>query len=274
MRQGMVITVQNGEQEFIRGLKRQSSVIMAIIFKEIKVRMRTSKFAIFYVLIEPMIYILVIAAIRYLFRTTLVDGLHVMIWIPLGISAYLIFTRSITKVPSAISRNAALLDYPQVKPIDPVIAIFIIEMTLTIIASTLAIFLIWWFIGVAPALPRPLEAIGLLAILLTGSFGAALLLAVYGTFYENILRTVRLLNRPMIFISSVIFSVHQLPPKVQGYLAWNPLLQFIEYFRHYAAGQQVFPEGDLVYACLVSAVLLGIGSIAYYANRYTLVQSR
>lgn len=274
MRQGTVVTVHDGDQSLVRGLKRQSSVIIAIIFKEFKVRQRTSRFGLFYVLVEPMIFIIAIASIRYLFRTTSVDGLHVLIWVPLGVTPYLIFKRSITKVPAAIKGNQGLLDYPQVKPIDPLIAIFILEMTMTIVASAMAMFLIWWVTGVAPSLPRPLEAMGLLAALLAGSFGAALLMGVYGTFYENVPRTMKILSRPLIFISGVIFSVNMMPSWVREYLAWNPLLQFVEHFRLYAAGHQTFPEADLGYACFVSSLVLGVGFLAYYANRYALVQSR
>jgi capsular polysaccharide transport system permease protein len=274
MRVGTVITVKDGEPSLVRGLRRQSSVIMAIIFKDFKVRQRTSKFGIFYVLIEPMVFILAIASIRYLFRMTSVDGLHVLIWIPLGVALFLIFMRSVTKIPSALKSNQGLLDFPQVKPIDPVIAIFILEMTLTMVASGMAMFLIWWVMGVGPWFPRPLEAIGVIAALLAGCFGLALLLAVYGTFYENIPRTIRFLNRPIIFLSGVIFSVNVLPAYVREYLAWNPLLQFIEHFRLYAAGHAMIPEADLGYACFASALALGLGVIAYYANRHKLVQSR
>jgi len=274
MRQGTVITVQDGGQDLIRGLKRQVSVVTAIIFKDFKVRQRTSKFGIFYVLIEPMVYILAISSIRFLFRSTSVDGIHVLIWVPLGVSAYLIFKRSITKVTSAITGNEGLLDFPQVKPIDPVIAIFILEMALTMVASCLALLIIWWFVDISPSFPRPLEAMGVIAVLLAGSFGVALLLAVYGTFYENIPRTMRFINRPMIFLSGVVFPVSSLPTNIREYLAWNPILQFIEHFRYYAAGIPMIPEADLGYACFVASVLLGLGVIAYYANRYRLVQSR
>jgi capsular polysaccharide transport system permease protein len=274
MRQGTVVTVQDSGPNLLRGLKRQSSVVMAIIFKEIKVRQRTSKFGMFYVLIEPIIFIVMIAAIRYLFRTTSVDGLHVLIWIPLGVTLFLIFRHSVSKVPSAIRSNEGLLDYPQVKPIDPLIAIFILEMTMTMVASCIAMFLIWWFMGLGPTFPQPLEAIGVIVATLAGCFGLALLLGVYGTFYENIPRTIRFLNRPMIFISGVIFSVSVMPTYVREWLSWNPLLQFIEHFRLYAAGHRTFPEADLGYACFVSAFMLGLGFIAYYANRYRLVQSR
>lgn len=274
MRQGTVITVHEDGPDLLRGLKRQSSVVMAIIFKEIKVRQRTSKFGMFYVLIEPIIFIVMIAGIRYLLRTTSVDGMHVLIWIPLGVTLFLIFRHSVSKVPSAIRSNEGLLDYPQVKPIDPLIAIFILEMTMTMVASAIAIFLIWWFMDIGPTFPQPLEAIGVVVATLAGCFGLALLLGVYGTFYENIPRTIRFLNRPMIFISGVIFAVSAMPAYVREWLSWNPLLQFIEYFRHYAAGHKIFPEADLGYACFVSAFMLGLGFIAYYANRYRLVQSR
>ena len=275
MRQGTVITIRDGENDLVRGLQRQWSVIMAIIFKEIKLRSRTSKFGIVYVLIEPMVFILAISAVRWLLRgRELVDGLHVLIWIPLGVGAFLMVRRAISKIPTAINSNDGLLDYPQVKPIDPVIAVFILEMILTMLGSCLAIILIWWFVDVVPSFPRPLEAIGVLALLLAGCFGLSLFLAVYGTFYENIPRTVRFLNRPLIFISGVMFPVSTLPKEVREYLAWNPLLQFIEYIRLYAAGHPTFPEADLAYGGFVSASMLGVGFIAYYANRYRLVQSR
>lgn len=274
MRVGTVITVQDGDHQLIRGLKRQSSVIVAIVFKEIKVRQRTSKFGMFYVLLEPMVYIIAISAVRFAFRTTMIDGLHVLIWIPLGVSVYLAFKHSVSKIPMAIKTNRGLLDYPQVKPIDPLVAEFMLEIALTMVASTVAIFLIWWFLDLGPTFPQPLEAIGVVAALLAGCFGVALLLAVYGSFYENIPRTIKFLIRPVIFMSGVVFPVTALPTYIREYLAWNPLLQFIEHFRLYAAGHPPFPEADLGYACLCSALVLGIGCIAYYANRYRLVQSR
>ena len=275
MAQGTVVTVQGGDQSLVRGLKRQSSVILAIIFKEIKVRSRTSKFGLMYVLIEPIIYIIAITMIRWLIRgREEVDGLHVAIWIPLGVAAYLIFMRAVTKIPSAIASNKGLLDYPQVKPIDPLVGIFILEMLLTMLGSSLAIFLIWWFFDQFPSLPKPLEAIGVIAALLAGSMGLALIIGVYGTFYENIPRTLKFVNRPMIFISDVILPISMLPAAIREYLAWNPLLQFVQHFRLYAAGQRTIPEADLGYALLCSALVLGVGMIAYYANRYRLVQSR
>ena len=275
MAQGTVITVQDGGQNLARGLKRQSSVILAIIFKEIKVRSRTSKFGLMFVVIEPIIYIIAITMVRWLLRGRVeVDGLHVLIWIPLGVSAYLMFMRAMTKIPSAIGGNEGLLDYPQVKPIDPLIAVFILEMMLTMIGSILAIFLIWWFFDAFPSLPRPLEAIGVIAALLMFCLGVALFLGVYATYYENMSRLIRFLNRPMIFISDVILPVSMLPASFREYLAWNPLLQFVQHFRLYAAGQRTIPEADLSYAVLVSILMLGVGMIAYYANRYKLVQSR
>lgn len=274
MNRGSVITIRDGEHALFRGAKRQSSVIMAILFKEFKVQLRNSKFGLFYVIIEPMVLILMLSTIWYMFRMTEIEGVHVLIYLPLGVATFLIFKRSLASVPTAVQRNQGLLDYPQVKPIDSVIAVFTLEMCLTLIASTLAIFLIWWVTGIVPPFPRPLEAIGLLAMLLAGSFGCALLLSVYGTFYETIPRTIGLLRRPLIFISGVIFSVKGLPPDIQWYLSWNPLLHFVEGIRLYAAGHKVFMFWDLIYACLVSASMLGIGFLAYYANRYRMVQSR
>lgn len=274
MAHGSVITVRNGENELVRGLKRQSSVVMAIIFKEFKVRMRTSKFGLLYLIIEPMVMIVMLATLWYLFRKQEVDGLNVLIYLPLGVAPFLIFTRSIGTVPSAVHRNRGLLDYPQVKPIDCVIAVYIFEITLSLLASTLALLLIWWVAGIAPSFPRPLEAIGVLLALLIGAFGCALLLSVYGTFYENLPRTIGMLRRPLILMSGVIFPVTALPPAIQWYLSWNPLLQFIEGIRYFAAGHPVFMYWDLAYASVLSVAVFGIGYIAYYANRYRLVQSR
>lgn len=275
MGQGTVITVQGGGQSLLRGLKRQSSVVLAIIFKEIKVRSRTSKFGLMFLLIEPIIYIIAITMIRWLIRgREEVDGLHVLIWIPLGVAAFLIFMRGVSKIPSAIASNKGLLDYPQVKPVDPLIGVFILEMMLTMLGSCLAILLIWWFFDQFPSLPRPLEAIGVIVALLAGCLGLALILGVYGTFYENIPRLMKVVTRPMILISDVVLPISLLPASFREYLAWNPVLQFVQHFRLYAAGQRTIPEADLAYACMCSAVVLGVGIIAYYANRYRLVQSR
>jgi ABC-type polysaccharide/polyol phosphate export permease len=275
MGQGTVITVQGGGQSLVRGLKRQSSVILAIIFKEIKVRSRTSKFGLMFVLIEPMIYIIAITMIRWLIRGRAeVDGLHVADLDPprsrcvSDVHACRLEDSVGHRKQSRTARlSAGQTDRSAGRGLHPRDDADDARFEPGHLRH-LVVF------RPVPSLPRPLEAIGVIAALLAGCLGLALILGVYGTFYENIPRLMKFVNRPMIFISDVILPISMLPAAFREYLAWNPLLQFVQHFRLYAAGQRTIPEADLAYACLCSALVLGVGIIAYYANRYRLVQSR
>ncbi len=259
-------------QELKAGFTRFQSVIWALYFKEFKIRLGKSKTGIIWVLLEPVIAMVVISTIWLIIRRKTIENVHVMLYIGSGFIIYLIVRRGITPIPQGIKSNSSLLNYPGVKPIDTIFARFILEMWLHMIASILLFASLFWILGIHPTFPDPLlcfQAIGIAAML---SLGIGLLLGIYGTFYESVGKTVRVFTQPLMIMSGVIYSMNDLPQRGREALSWNPIVHLISAFRQGAFGTKPFAEYDLLYAVYLSIFILGISFIAYYANRFRLIQ--
>ena len=247
-------------------------MIWALIFKEYKIRLGKGRLGLLWVLVEPVVSMLMISVIWLTIGREKIENTHVMLYIGAGFVIFLIIRRGIAPVPFAITSNAALLNYPQVKPIDTVFARFILEMWLHAFASLWMFFSLWWFLDVAPTFPDPLMCITAIAVAMLLSLGIAMPLAVYGAFNEGITKAVGILSQPLMILSAVLYSMNDLPMKAREILAWNPIIHIIESFRYGAFGTKLFVGHNLYFPAFLGLILLGFGFVAYYANRFKLLQ--
>lgn len=254
------------------GWQRQSSVIQALIYKEFKMRLGISRLGLVWTLLEPIVAMTMISAIWLVIGRDKIDGVHTMLFIGAGFIIFLIIRLGMNVVSKAILANEALLNYPQVKPIDTVLARFIHEMALHTIAAVLLFFVLWWFLDLVPVFHDPLMMVTAYAVAMMMSLGVSLLLAIYGTFYPGIMKAVEFTSRPLMIGSAVIFSINDLPPVGRQVLAWNPIVHIIQQFRFGAFGTKLFAGHDILYPAMLGIILLGVGILAYYANRYKLIQ--
>lgn len=259
-------------QEIRYGSSRWSSVLFALIFKEFKVKLGKSKLGTLWVLLEPIISMSMISAIWLIIGRDKIDNTNVMLFIGSGFVVFIIVRRGIAPIPSGITVNQSLLNYPQVKPIDTILARYFLEMWLHMVASFLLFFTLWWVMNIFPSFPDPLEVIASVLVAMAMSLGIALLLAVYGTFYEGLMRIVTIISQPLMILSSVLYSMNDLPVKARDVLTWNPIVHIISSFRNGAFGTPLFRGHDLTYPAGLALILVGLGFVAYHANRFKLIQ--
>ncbi len=259
-------------QEFKTGFYRFKSVIWALFFKEFKIRLGKSKLGIVWVLLEPMIAMSLMSIIWLVIKRNTIENIHTMLYLGSGFIVFLIVRRGINPIPQGIKSNSSLLNYPGVKPIDTIFARFFLEMWLHSIASILLFATLFWTIGVHPTFPDPLLAFRAIGIAFMLSLGIGLLLGIYGQFYESVTKTVNILTQPLMIMSGVLYSMNDLPQKAREALSWNPIVQLISAFRQGALGIKPFEEYDLSYPTYLSIFVLGIAFVAYYANRFRLIQ--
>lgn len=259
-------------QQINLALRRQKSVLLALIFKDYKVRTGSGNVGLFWILLEPMVQITVLSMFWFFLGIHEIERIPVFEFIGLGVFGYLIIQRSLTIVPQAIVASRALLDYPQVKPFDCLFARFLLDMGLLTI-SLLAVFAgLAWFGGYIVAASDPLSFVAVVLLLMTLGFGLALVIGVYGTLYESLGRAVSIASRPLLFVSAVFYTIQQLPSEARDILQWNPLLHGIELARVYLLGMQRPAEISLTYLGMWAVSVLAFGLVAYVANRYRLIQ--
>jgi len=258
--------------EMRTGFHRQCNVVFALLFKEFRFKTSNGRLGLLWMVLEPITQILVLGTMWYLAGRTVIAGLNVGIFLATGVLPYLVVRRSLQDIPASLGANDAFYNYQQVKPIDAVIARFILDMLLMIVGGFLVFFLLAWFLGVWIELGNALPLIGIVLTAMTMSFGLSLLLATYGYLYDGLLKAVSAASRPLLFVSAVFYTPNDLPAEARYFLSWNPIVQIVEYVRYYALGIRLFPEADFRYVLLWTLGALFVGIIGYYANRFQLIE--
>jgi capsular polysaccharide transport system permease protein len=115
-----------------RGLTRQANVVFALIFKEFMGRASSGAglLGLFWALATPMIYALSLSTMWYLLARHDFYGVSPFLVMTTSIMPYLLVRHSLGHIPGAIGGNMGLYGYPQVKPIDALIARFILDAIL------------------------------------------------------------------------------------------------------------------------------------------------
>ncbi len=257
------------------GGRRQGNVLFALIFREIKSRAGQDGYGLLSlvgVVMEPVIGTLVLTGFYYLIRRQEVQGIPIILFLAISMTAFAIVRRSIASIPRSIHSNRAFYAFPNVKPFDAIFASFILETLLTITGGVILLFLIWWFAGLTINMDWFLHGFGIFAMLLVFSFGLSLVIGVYGTRFPVINRVVQLLSRGLIFLSGVMHPVTELPPEAQVIIGWNPIATAMELLRQYTLGMTPFQDASIYYWSAWVAGTLFIGFLSYYVNRFKVIE--
>jgi capsular polysaccharide transport system permease protein len=249
--------------QFLRGLASQAEVVHAIVLRETRTRFGRQKLGYLWALLEPSIIIVTFYAVFRISHRMQPAGMDLFDFIATGVIPYTLFGNSVSRVAEAINGNKSLLYYPQVRPIDLVLARSALEA-----ATFAAVFMV--LLG-GHALWRQELAIDSPLMTITGMAMASLLGTCLGMIFcalgqvsASIDRARGPLVRPLFWISGVFFTVGMLPEAAQGPLLANPLLHAIELVR---AGWFESYDAHHVDVRYVAAWILGLMLAALLLER-------
>lgn len=259
--------------ELRTGAWRQANVIFALIFKELKTKLEGETHgSIVWIVLDPLQHVIILSAFWYFLKRTEINGVHVAMFLAIAMVPFTLVRMCMSSVPAAIRTNRSFYNFQQVKPIDALLARFILNMSLATFGEALMFFLLAWFLGLYINFGNLLQIVSLFMLTMVMSFGIALTIGTYGTLYDIILKVLSFISRPFLFVSAVFYSAADLPTPARYVLSWNPLVHIIEYMRYYALGIKPFPEADLRVPAYFTVVILFMGLTGYYANRQKLIQ--
>jgi capsular polysaccharide transport system permease protein len=256
--------------ELREGGRKQANVVFALLFRDVRSRSKEDDYGVLSLIgiaLEPAAFVLVFSLFFFLLRQDEVMGVPTFLYMGVSLTSFWIIRRSISTIPRAMRAARAFYSFPSVKPIDALLARYILEMALTIIGGFIVFFFLWWFMALTMSAHHILHALGIYLLLLLTALGLSLFIAVVGMRLPLILKATPLLTGFLFITSSVIHPAAELPAKAQYYVSFNPLAHAMELLRFYTLDMDCFPGASLRYFACFCLTCLFLGYVTYYANR-------
>lgn len=215
---------------FAAGISSQARVVEALILRETRTRFGKHQIGYLWAVIEPTLLVLTFYAVFALTNRQPPEGTYIIGFLATGMIPYQVFRSCVDRSATAISANKALLYYPQIRPLELIVAratlelatltsvFFILMIADSLIAGRFAVDSILWV---------------LIGLGLAGALGGALgMLVCAGTVFSSSVENLPgIVLRPMFWISGIFFSVGALPSEARNIVLWNPVLHLVELVR-------------------------------------------
>lgn len=213
-----------------RGLFVQWQVVHALILRETRTRFGAHQLGYLWALLGPISTIATFGVMMFVLGKTAPLGDDIVTFLATGFLPFMFF-RSVTSSGAvAIGANKALLFYPQVHPLDLILARAGLETaTLGVVfVSILGTTALWKQTLVVDNLLNVL-----MGLLLAGGLGAGLglVLCAASVFSKVIEKVANLVLRPIFWVSGVFFTANDLPPAARELILYNPVLHCTEMVR-------------------------------------------
>lgn len=214
----------------MRGSLTQLQVVHALLLRETKTRFGATHLGYLWAVAEPLVWIATFSVFYGLFGHLAQPGLPLVAFLTTGIIPFSLFRDTASRCLTAIEANKGLLFYPQVRPLDLVLARVLLEVVTHLFAMAVIMGGLAIYYG-PPRVEDWLEMLtGLgLASGLGASFG--LLFCGLSVFSPTVERLFPSLIRPFFWISAVFHPVESLPRGFRDFLLLNPLVHAIEMTR-------------------------------------------
>ena len=215
----------------MRGSLTQLHVVYALLLRETKTRFGVNQLGYLWAIIEPTLWIGMFAAFYGSFGHMALPGLNLVAFITTGIVPFSLFRETAARCMSAIVANTGLLFYPQVRPLDLVIARAVLEFATHLLVSALFLGGVALYMGVLN-IESWLESLAGLG--LAGGLGATFGLVCCGlsVYSTNVERLFPTLLRPLIWFSAVFHPSDSVPKGLRDILLLNPVVHAIEMMRN------------------------------------------
>jgi capsular polysaccharide transport system permease protein len=208
----------------------QGRVLLALVLREARTRYGRRRAGYLWALIEPLIHITIFYFLfKYIRSRHIAIGDSLFVFLATGFVVFLGFRGLMGRIQGGYSSNQALLAFPPVQMFDVFLGRAILE-----IATWMLVTIILFFGMVLYGAPFPVNVLKMISaiILLSGiAFGIGACIGMIGEFIPSIANFVKAPMRILYFASAIFYLPDAMPPKVRGFLYWNPVLHGITLFR-------------------------------------------
>lgn len=249
-------------------------VIGALVIREMITRYGRSPGGYIWAVLEPVGMVVMLAIVFSQFVRSPPLGSSFVLFYATGYIPFHAYSDIAASVSNAISFNRTLMQFPMVRPLDAILARFILSVLTIIVVSVLLLtgmLLILDHSDVSVSLGPVLVGLGCAMLLGLGVGTMNALIFAFVPVWERIWKIV---NRPMFIISGIFYTYESLPRQAQDILYWNPVIHVVGEVRK---GFYPIYEGAYVtlgYVLGVAVFLFLAGAALISANRNEVIEIR
>lgn len=244
-------------------------VVGALLVREMATRFGSKPGGYVWALLDPTAHILLLTTIFQTIAHTPALGTSFALFFATGYIAFQFYQAMTGYLNAAVKANKALLSYPNVAPIDAIVARFVLQMGTTSLVAFIVLGTIVATIGSDTSLhwPSILEAVTLACLFGLGVSMVNCVLFLKYPLYEQVFG---IFNRPLFMISGVFFLPDSIPTPYRELVLINPLVHIIMSFR-----QGFYPQYrafglDMSYVYGIAFMTLFSGMLVFTLSRKTL----
>ena len=249
----------------------QFRVIVALMLFEIRTLYGEAKLGYLWALIKTAFGVLAMLVLRICIHARASHGISIISFLVMGFCIWQIFSQTVTKTMTVIKSNRTFLTFPQIYPLDIILA-----RTFVIIATEVLCGIILLILFACLGFRNTLYVSNLyllfFSIFGTAAFGVSIgcIVQAIARYFPALVRIVPLILRILFFASGVFFSVSTFSHKFGQWLLYNPVMHFIEMGR--TAVSHSYPEYfDMQYLVMLLLPLITISLLLErYARKYEL----
>ena len=230
--------------------------------REIATRYGRSPGGYVWALLEPMAFIGLMSVLMSTVGRAPAMGDSFALFYASGFLAFNMYKGMESYLSSAVSANRSLLSYPNVAPIDSVIARFVLQgLTSLVVAAVILggamltvhhkLHIYWAYL---------FEAVGFAWCLALGVALANIVLFFRFPIYETLFG---ILMRPLFLLSGVFYIPMQMPHPFSDYLLANPISHVVILFREGFYGESLLGGADTWFLGETSLIVLFIGLLLF-----------
>jgi capsular polysaccharide transport system permease protein len=214
----------------MRGSMTQLQVVYALLLRETKTRFGATQLGYVWALAQPLMWIGMFALIYSLVGRLVPPGMSIIAFITTGIVPFQLFRETASRSVSAIDANKGLLFYPQVRPLDLVVARAVLEAATHVVVMAILMGGLALWEG-EPRVDSWLQTLAGFA--LASALGVSLGLVFSGLSVYNsaVDRLFPSLIRIFFWTSALFHPIETVPQGAQKVLLLNPVTHAIELVR-------------------------------------------
>lgn len=214
-----------------RSLAARVRIAGAVAMRQIKIRSGHDWYGYLFEIIEPVIIISLFSLMMTMHRAVSPPvGDSYPLFIATGYLPFKAFSFISNDLRRALGRDSGIFDVPMVNHFDAIFGVFLLK-ALTVLVIVMVVIVGMNLVGFTVVPGDPLDSLAGLAFMGLFAFGFGLLISVITEVFPMLSYLYKMLTYKLLFVSGVFFLPELMPPELRYYLAYNPLLHGIAWFR-------------------------------------------